>query len=170
MVTRKLGKKRGFLIACTTAGLAGLACIFFNTAVPSLWLSLASLFLLGVSMGMLNTMTWALEADTVEVREIRKAIESNRVLRHEQYHGGEKAPQAPTATTGDPCSNPWQQHERRSISPQDGCTDEIYEGELFPSRMIAALASAVARRPQRPVDRAEGAAVCPPNPIPTSST
>lgn len=73
-VTRKLGKKRGFMLAGTAAALGGLAFTLFNTVFHSLWIALLTLFVTGVGMALLNTMTWALEADTVEYGEYKTGI------------------------------------------------------------------------------------------------
>jgi glucuronide carrier protein len=69
-VTRKLGKKTGFMGACAIAIAGGL--IFGLSG--SLLLSLVGLFLIGFGMALLNTMTWALEADTVEYGELQTGI------------------------------------------------------------------------------------------------
>ncbi|MFH5823566.1 glycoside-pentoside-hexuronide (GPH):cation symporter [Georgenia sp. AZ-5] len=69
-VTRKLGKKHGFMTACVVAIAGG---IIFGLA-NSLLLSLFGLFLVGLGMALLNTMTWALEADTVEYGEYKTGI------------------------------------------------------------------------------------------------
>ncbi len=70
-VTRILGKKRGFMIACGGT-LIGAAIVFFaRTNIP---FAMVGLFLTGVGMALLNTMTWALEADTVEYGEWKTHI------------------------------------------------------------------------------------------------
>ncbi|MCK6209488.1 glycoside-pentoside-hexuronide (GPH):cation symporter [Georgenia sp. EYE_87] len=69
-VTRRLGKKTGFMGACGIAITGGL--IFGLSG--SLLLSLVGLFLIGFGMALLNTMTWALEADTVEYGELQTGI------------------------------------------------------------------------------------------------
>ncbi|WP_164737204.1 glycoside-pentoside-hexuronide (GPH):cation symporter [Georgenia sp. SYP-B2076] len=69
-VTRKLGKKHGFM---TAAGVAVVGAAIFGMA-NSLLVSLAGLFLIGLGMALLNTMTWALEADTVEYGEFKTGI------------------------------------------------------------------------------------------------
>jgi glucuronide carrier protein len=70
VVTRRLGKKRGFIIAGVGA-LAGSALFFVS---GNLLFALVGLFFVGVGMALLNTMTWALEADTVEYGEFRTGI------------------------------------------------------------------------------------------------
>ncbi|MFD1505338.1 MFS transporter [Georgenia yuyongxinii] len=69
-VTRKLGKKVGFMSACVVAITGG---IIFGLA-PNLIISLVGLFLIGFGMALLNTMTWALESDTVEYGEFKTGI------------------------------------------------------------------------------------------------
>lgn len=69
-VTRSLGKKRGFIV---TAGIAIAGSLLFLIS-SDLISALAGLFLAGVGMALLNTMTWALEADTVEYGEFKTGI------------------------------------------------------------------------------------------------
>jgi glucuronide carrier protein len=70
VITRRLGKKRGFMIAAAGAILgSGLFIVSGN-----LFFALVALFFAGVGMALLNTMTWALEADTVEYGEYRTGI------------------------------------------------------------------------------------------------
>ncbi|WP_170297227.1 glycoside-pentoside-hexuronide (GPH):cation symporter [Georgenia thermotolerans] len=69
-VTRKLGKKHGFMTAAGIGIAGGLVFAIAN----SLLVSLVGLFLIGFGMGLLNTMTWALEADTVEYGEYKTGI------------------------------------------------------------------------------------------------
>ena len=69
-VTRKLGKKTGFMGACAIAIVGG---VIFGLS-SNLLLSLFALFLIGFGMALLNTMTWALEADTVEYGELQTGI------------------------------------------------------------------------------------------------
>jgi glucuronide carrier protein len=70
VVTRRLGKKRGFMIAGVGA-LVGSALFFVS---GNLLFALVGLFFVGVGMALLNTMTWALEADTVEYGEFQTGI------------------------------------------------------------------------------------------------
>lgn len=70
VVTRRLGKKRGFDIGCVVAIVGGVLFGFSD----ALWLALVSLFLIGFGMALLNTMTWALEADTVEFGEYKTGV------------------------------------------------------------------------------------------------
>lgn len=70
VITRALGKKRGFIVA--GAGAAVGTGLFFVSG--NLLFALVGLFFAGVGMALLNTMTWALEADTVEYGEYRTGI------------------------------------------------------------------------------------------------
>jgi glucuronide carrier protein len=70
-VTKELGKKRGFLIACVATLVGGLIVFLAETNIP---FAMVGLFVIGASMGLLNTMTWALEADTVEYGEWKTHI------------------------------------------------------------------------------------------------
>jgi glucuronide carrier protein len=70
-VTRILGKKRGFMIACAGTLVGALIVYTANDNIP---FAMVGLFLIGASMGLLNTMTWALEADTVEYGEWKTHI------------------------------------------------------------------------------------------------
>jgi glucuronide carrier protein len=71
VVTRKLGKKRGFVIAAGACVAGGLV---LAAGARSLPLSLAALAVIGAGMALLNTMTWALEADTVEYGEWKTGV------------------------------------------------------------------------------------------------
>ncbi|MBZ8177147.1 MFS transporter [Corynebacterium poyangense] len=74
ILTRKLGKKRGFLVA-GIASIIGVIIFWAGSSVTqSLSISLLGLFVTGAGMAILNTMTWALEADTVEYGEYRTGI------------------------------------------------------------------------------------------------
>lgn len=73
-LTRKLGKKNGFVYSGIVGVLALVGFWLGNSVIGSLWICLISLFVLGVSMSLLNTMTWALEADTVEYGEYKTGI------------------------------------------------------------------------------------------------
>jgi glucuronide carrier protein len=70
-VTNVLGKKRGFMIACVGT-LVGAVIVFF--AKDNIPFAMVGLFIIGAGMGLLNTMTWALEADTVEYGEWKTHI------------------------------------------------------------------------------------------------
>ncbi|WP_127127133.1 glycoside-pentoside-hexuronide (GPH):cation symporter [Georgenia sp. SYP-B2076] len=69
-VTRRLGKKRGFMTAAVISIVGGLLFAFSH----NLGVALLALFLIGLGMALLNTMTWALEADTVEYGEYQTGI------------------------------------------------------------------------------------------------
>jgi glucuronide carrier protein len=66
IVTRRLGKRRGFILAAGACVVGGVVLGFGAGNLP---LSLAALAVIGIGMALLNTMTWALEADTVEYGE-----------------------------------------------------------------------------------------------------
>ncbi len=70
-VTRTLGKKRGFMIACLLTAVGGAIVLVARTNIP---FAMVGLFIIGASMALLNTMTWALEADTVEYGEWKTHI------------------------------------------------------------------------------------------------
>ncbi|MCZ9310234.1 glycoside-pentoside-hexuronide (GPH):cation symporter [Corynebacterium uberis] len=73
-ITRYLGKKRGFIIAALFT-VAGMIIFWLGTShLANLWLALVGLFIAGAGMAVLNTMTWALEADTVEYGELQTGI------------------------------------------------------------------------------------------------
>ena len=74
MVTRHLGKRNGFAVASAVAA-AGLLIFWIgNSLLANLWVGLLGLFITGASMAVLNTMTWALEADTAEYGELKTGI------------------------------------------------------------------------------------------------
>ena len=70
-VTKVLGKKRGFMIAC---GGTLVGAVIVYTASDNIPFAMVGLFVIGASMALLNTMTWALEADTVEYGEWKTHI------------------------------------------------------------------------------------------------
>jgi cytidylate kinase/MFS family permease len=65
-VTRALGKKRGFIIACIGTLIGALIVYLAKDNIP---FAMTGLFVVGASMALLNTMTWPMEADTVEYGE-----------------------------------------------------------------------------------------------------
>jgi glucuronide carrier protein len=69
-ITRRFGKKRGFLYAAAGAMVGNV--LFFISG--NLLFALVGLFFVGFGMALLNTMTWALEADTVEYGEWQTGI------------------------------------------------------------------------------------------------
>lgn len=74
MLTKRLGKKHSFLGSALLAAAGAVVFWIGNVLLQSLVLSLIGLFIVGASMAMLNTMTWALEADTVEYGEWKTGI------------------------------------------------------------------------------------------------
>lgn len=62
------------MYAAILAAVGGVLFSLSNFLWYSLALSLLGLFFMGVGMGILNTMTWALEADTVEYGEYKTGI------------------------------------------------------------------------------------------------
>jgi glucuronide carrier protein len=70
LVTRVLGKKRGFIVAAAGAIVGNVAFLVSG----NLFFALVGLFFVGFGMALLNTMTWALEADTVEYGEYQTGI------------------------------------------------------------------------------------------------
>ncbi|WP_160319789.1 glycoside-pentoside-hexuronide (GPH):cation symporter [Curtobacterium sp. S6] len=73
-VTRAFGKKWGFVYSCAFAFLGGLIFILGAAVMHHLWISLLGMLMVGIGMAVLNTMTWALEADTVEYGEYKTGI------------------------------------------------------------------------------------------------
>lgn len=69
-LARKLGKKHGFITACAVT-LVG--CAVFGLS-RTLIVGLVGLFIVGIGIAILNTMTWAMEADTVEYGEYKTGI------------------------------------------------------------------------------------------------
>ena len=71
-IVRSIGKRNGFIVLGLVGVAAGLVLAFIPTSVPAL--SLVGFFLLGIGMGGVNTLMWALEADTVEYGEWRTGV------------------------------------------------------------------------------------------------
>ncbi len=71
-IVRTMGKRNGFLVLGIVGIIAGLGLAFFPAGIP--WLAVFSFFLLGIGMGGVNTLMWALEADTVEYGEWKTGI------------------------------------------------------------------------------------------------
>ena len=71
-IVRTMGKRNGFLALGIVGIIAGLGLAFFPAGIP--WLAVFSFFLLGIGMGGVNTLMWALEADTVEYGEWKTGI------------------------------------------------------------------------------------------------
>ena len=71
-IVRTIGKRNGFIVLGFVGVVAGLILAFLPPSVPTL--SLVGFFLLGIGMGGVNTLMWALEADTVEYGEWKTGI------------------------------------------------------------------------------------------------
>jgi glucuronide carrier protein len=71
-VVRRLGKRNGYLILGSLGVIAGLGLAYSPTSTPAL--AVGSFFLLGIGMGGVNTLMWALEADTVEYGEWKTGV------------------------------------------------------------------------------------------------
>jgi glucuronide carrier protein len=71
-IVRSIGKRNGFVVLGLLGVVAGLVLAFLPPSVPE-W-SLIGFFLLGIGMGGVNTLMWALEADTVEYGEWKTGI------------------------------------------------------------------------------------------------
>jgi len=71
-IVRSIGKRNGFVVLGLVGVLAGLILAFLPPSVPA-W-SLVGFLLLGIGMGGVNTLMWALEADTVEYGEWKTGI------------------------------------------------------------------------------------------------
>ena len=71
-MVRTIGKRNGFIVLGIVGALAGLLLAYLPPSVPAL--SLVGFFLLGIGMGGVNTLMWALEADTVEYGEWKTGI------------------------------------------------------------------------------------------------
>jgi glucuronide carrier protein len=71
-VVRTLGKKNGYLILGVVSVVAGAGITLAPAATPAI--ALVFFFLLGIGVGGVNTLMWALEADTVEYGEWRTGV------------------------------------------------------------------------------------------------
>jgi glucuronide carrier protein len=71
-VVRTLGKKNGYLVLGVVAIVAGAGITLAPAATPAI--ALVFFFLLGIGVGGVNTLMWALEADTVEYGEWRTGV------------------------------------------------------------------------------------------------
>jgi glucuronide carrier protein len=71
-IVRTLGKKQGYLILGLVAIIAGAGITLAPASVPAV--ALVFFFLLGVGVGGVNTLMWALEADTVEYGEWKTGV------------------------------------------------------------------------------------------------
>lgn len=74
MITRRMGKRNGF-VAFSLAAALGLGVFFLGvTVLDSFAVAMLGLFICGAGMAVLNTMTWAMEADTVEYGELKTGV------------------------------------------------------------------------------------------------
>ncbi|MGV1004923.1 MAG: glycoside-pentoside-hexuronide (GPH):cation symporter [Candidatus Nanopelagicales bacterium] len=71
-IVRGFGKRNGYIVLGIVGVIAGILLAFLSPSVPLL--SLIGFFLLGIGMGGVNTLMWALEADTVEYGEWKTGI------------------------------------------------------------------------------------------------
>jgi glucuronide carrier protein len=71
-VVRKLGKKLGYLCLGVVAIAAGVGIALAPASIPAV--ALFFFFLLGIGVGGVNTLMWALEADTVEYGEWKTGV------------------------------------------------------------------------------------------------
>ena len=71
-IVRTLGKKTGYLAFGVVAVVAGVGVALAPTSTP--WIALFFFFLLGIGVGGVNTLMWALEADTVEYGEWKTGV------------------------------------------------------------------------------------------------
>lgn len=66
-IVRRFGKKPGFIGAGVVMIIGSLGVMFAPASVP--WVALGFFVLIGVGLGLVNTLMWSLEADTVEYGE-----------------------------------------------------------------------------------------------------
>lgn len=71
-VVARFGKKNGFLVLGVVGILAGVLLAFAPPSVPLL--AVLGFFVIGIGMGGVNTLMWALEADTVEYGEWKTGV------------------------------------------------------------------------------------------------
>jgi glucuronide carrier protein len=71
-IVRTLGKKTGYLALGVVAIVAGVGIALAPASVPAI--ALFFFFLLGIGVGGVNTLMWALEADTVEYGEWKTGV------------------------------------------------------------------------------------------------
>lgn len=71
-IVRSIGKRNGYIVLGVVGVVAGLGLAYSPPEVPML--AVVSFFLLGIGMGGVNTMMWALEADTVEYGEWKTGV------------------------------------------------------------------------------------------------
>jgi glucuronide carrier protein len=73
-LVRRFGKKRTFMAGGLTGVVGGVLLTTGYTVFRSFAVCVVALLLLGIGMALLNTVTWALEADTVEYGEMKTGI------------------------------------------------------------------------------------------------
>jgi glucuronide carrier protein len=71
-IVRRLGKRNGYIVLGVVGVIAGVVLAFTPLSVPLI--AVAGFLLLGIGMGGVNTLMWALEADTVEYGEWKTGI------------------------------------------------------------------------------------------------
>jgi glucuronide carrier protein len=76
-MVRTVGKKRGYLLLGLVAVVAGIGIMVAPPAVPAV--ALVFFFVLGVGVGGVNTLMWALEADTVEYGEWKTGVRTEGI-------------------------------------------------------------------------------------------
>jgi glucuronide carrier protein len=76
-IVRTLGKKRGYLVLGLVGIVAGIGIMFAPPSVPAV--ALFFFFVLGIGVGGVNTLMWALEADTVEYGEWKTGVRTEGI-------------------------------------------------------------------------------------------
>lgn len=67
MIIRKVGKLRGYIAGGVFGIVGGIGVFFAPASVPAV--AIGFFFVIGIGLGLVNTLMWALEADTVEYGE-----------------------------------------------------------------------------------------------------
>jgi glucuronide carrier protein len=71
-IVRRLGKRNGYIVLGLVGLIAGVVLAFAPPSVPLI--AVVGFFLMGIGLGGVNTLMWALEADTVEYGEWKTGI------------------------------------------------------------------------------------------------
>jgi glucuronide carrier protein len=71
-VARALGKKRAYILGCAVAVVAGVAMALAPGSIPAI--GIASYSVLSIGLGLVNTLIFAMQADTVEYGEWRTGV------------------------------------------------------------------------------------------------
>jgi glucuronide carrier protein len=71
-VARALGKKRAYILGCAVAVVAGVAMALAPGSIPAI--GIASYGVLSIGLGLVNTLIFAMQADTVEYGEWRTGV------------------------------------------------------------------------------------------------